>query len=79
MTEPRERLRLAHEPAVRVGGTDVGVAQHLQRNLAIEPRIECRVHHAHRTRTDTVEHDVAADLDAAGKGRHRARLARRGA
>src|SRR6516225_9129043 len=81
MRQPRERLRLAHEPrrtaarrAARLG------LQQLDRELAIELGIVRAIDDAHAAFAESIEHDVAAHERAALEvlGRRGLRRARRG-
>ncbi len=60
----RHRLRLAQQRVVNrqpIGGSGAVVAKHLERDLAVQLRIVCRVHDAHASGTDPIEHDIATE------------------
>ena len=66
MVQRRERLRLALEPRQALGIGREGLRQHLQGNLAVQPRIARAIDLAHPARAEGGDDFVGAETGARG-------------
>ena len=69
MIDGRENLRLAKKTRQPIGIRRVDVWQHLERNVATEPRIAGAIDHTHAAGTERTDDLVRAEAGA-GRERH---------